>query len=159
MKTLFFLAVIHLFCAGNTASVDQKRNTAQINNNTLVTKYADTTTLNGKWYLQPLLASDTATGKLPVLEINLPAAKFSGNTGCNNMRGSFQKTDTSLVFNPNIITTKMLCTGYNEAAFIKSLLHTNTYKLEKDVLILLFDATELSRWTRKPGGPVRSNKA
>ena len=159
MKPLFFLAVIHILCAGNTRNTNHKKNTANTNIQAVVTKNADTSTLSGKWYLQPLLASDTAAGKLPVLEINLAAKTFSGNTGCNNMRGNFQKTDTSLVFNPNIITTKMLCTGYNEAAFIKSLLHANTYKLEKDALILLFDATELSRWTRKPGGPVRANKA
>jgi len=120
---------------------------------------ADTGSLNGKWFLQPLLASDTATGKIPELNINLSSHSFSGNTGCNSMRGSFQKTDTSLVFNQNIITTKMACTGYDEAAFIRNLLRTNSYKFEKGVLILMFDATELSRWTRKPDRKIKINKA
>ncbi len=113
---------------------------------------ADTTiTLNGKWYLQPMLASDTAAGKISCFR-NKPDCQnfFPENTGCNTMRGGFIKTDSSLVFNENIVTTKMLCTGYNEAAFIKSLLHANNYKIEKDVLVLMFDATELSRWARKP---------
>jgi heat shock protein HslJ len=120
---------------------------------------ADTGSLNGQWFLQPLLASDTAAGKIPELHINLLAKTFSGNTGCNSMRGSFQKTDTSLVFNQNMITTKMACTGYDEAAFIRNLLRTNSYKFEKDVLILMFDATELSRWTRKPDRKIKINKA
>jgi heat shock protein HslJ len=65
------------------------------------------------------------------------------------MRGTFKKTDSSLLFSPQIITTKMACIGYNEPAFLKNLLRTNRYKIEKGVLILLYDATELSRWTRK----------
>lgn len=120
---------------------------------------ADTGSLNGQWFLQPFLASDTATGKFPELHINLSAGSFTGNTGCNTMRGTFQKTDSSLVFNQNIIITKMSCTGYDEAAFIRNLLRTNRYRFEKGVLILMFDATELSRWTRKPDKKIKINKA
>ena len=116
-------------------------------------------TLEGQWYLQPLLSSDTSTGKFPVLKFNVSSSSFSGNTGCNTMRGSFQKTDSSLQFNSNIMTTKMSCQGYDEAAFIKSLLRTNRYKIENGVLILMFDSTELSRWTRKPDRKVKMNKA
>jgi hypothetical protein len=53
----------------------------------------------------------------------------------------------------------MNCTGYDEAAFIKSLLSTNGYKFDKGMLVLMFDATELSRWTRKPQKKLRMNKA
>jgi len=111
---------------------------------------ADTFSINGAWFLQPVLASDTATGNIPTLIFNLEKNKFSGNTGCNNMNGSFDKTDTSLVFNEKIITTRMACPGYNEDAFIKSLLRTNKYKFDNGVLVLLFESTELSRWTRRP---------
>src|SRR6195952_571413 len=97
---------------------------------------ADTGSLNGQWFLQPMLASDTAAGKIPELRFNISAHSFSGNTGCNTMRGSFEKTDTSLVFNQNIVVTKMACTGYDEAAFLKSLQRTNRYKFENGVLIL-----------------------
>lgn len=120
---------------------------------------ADTNTLNGQWFLQPLLSADTATGKIPVLQINLVAGTFSGNTGCNSMRGSFQKTDSSLVFNQNIVTTRIACTGYDEAAFLRNLLRANRYKIENGVLILMFDATELSRWTRRPERKIKINRA
>jgi heat shock protein HslJ len=109
----------------------------------------DTTKLGGQWFLQPVLVSDTATGKIPRLVLNLATKQFSGNTGCNNMSGQFDFTDTTLQFNQRIITTKMACVGYNEKAFLETLLRTNSYKLQNGMLILMFDQTELSRWTRK----------
>jgi heat shock protein HslJ len=108
------------------------------------------TSLNGEWFLQPVLASDTAAGKFPSINFNISKSTFTGNTGCNRMSGSFKRTDTSLTINQNITLTKMLCVGYNEAAFIKTLLNTNRYKREDSVLVLMFDQTVLSRWTRKP---------
>jgi len=119
---------------------------------------ADTTKLGGLWFLQPVLASDTATGKIPRLEFNLATKRFTGNTGCNNMSGQFDFTDTTLQFNQRIITTKMACVGYNEKAFLESLLRTNSYRLQNGILILMFDQTELSRWTRKVAPRPVSNK-
>jgi heat shock protein HslJ len=119
----------------------------------------DTTKLSGLWFLQPVLASDTATGKIPRLEINLESKRFTGNTGCNDMSGTFDFTDTTLQFNQRIVTTKMACVGYNEKAFLESLLRTNSYKLQNGILILMFDQTELSRWTRKVAPKPIINKA
>lgn len=110
---------------------------------------ATDTALSGEWFLEPVLPSDLAAGKIPSIRFDLSKSSFTGNTGCNAMRGTFKKTDSSLFFSPEIITTKMACIGYNEPAFLKNLLRTNRYKIEKGVLILLYDATELSRWTRK----------
>lgn len=109
----------------------------------------DTASLKGEWLLQPVLPSDTATGKRPTLNFRLSDHSFTGNTGCNNMRGRFESTDTSLVFDEHIVLTKMACTGYDEAAFLKSLLRTNRYRIEDGVLVLLFNNEELSRWTRR----------
>lgn len=119
----------------------------------------DTTKLSGLWFLQPVLPSDTATGKIPRLEFNLASKRFAGNTGCNNMSGSFDFTDTTLQFNQRIVTTKMVCVGYNEKAFLESLLRTNSYRLQNGMLILMFDQTELSRWTRKVAPKPVINKA
>ena len=119
----------------------------------------DTTKLDGLWFLQPVLASDTATGKIPRLEFNLATKRFTGNTGCNNMSGTFDFTDSTLQFNQRIITTKMACVGYNEKAFLESLLKTNSYRLENGTLILLFNKTELSYWTRKVAPKPVINKA
>lgn len=118
----------------------------------------DTTKLGGLWFLQPVLASDTATGKIPRLEFNLKTKRFTGNTGCNNMNGSFDFTDSTLQFNQRIVTTKMACIGYNEKAFLENLLRTNSYRLQNGILILLFDKTEISRWTRKVAPKPMINK-
>lgn len=111
----------------------------------------DTTSLAGDWYLQPVLASDTATGKIPTLRFNMAKTHFSGNTGCNAMSGTFwySDKDSSLSFSDKFAATKMSCPGYNEQAFIKSLMNVNHYRLKNGMLILLTDNTELSRWSRK----------
>src|ERR1700748_185745 len=107
------------------------------------------TTLNGEWFLQPVLASDISTGKVPSLNFDLAKKSFSGNTGCNSMHGTFRVDGRSLFFNDQIATTRMACTGYNEGAFLKNLLRTNQYKFSKGLLILMADGTELSKWSRK----------
>lgn len=118
----------------------------------------DTVRLDGKWYLQPVLPSDTAAGKTPFIVFDISRQRFTGHTGCNNMSGRFKMSGKSLHIDSNIVTTKMACEGYNEPAFIKSLLRTNGYKFDNGDLILLFDGTELSHWARKPAAP-RMRKA
>jgi heat shock protein HslJ len=122
----------------------------------------DTTTLGGSWYLQPVLAADTASGKTPTLILDMAKSRFTGNTGCNTMRGQFwtSDTDSSLSFSDKIIVTRMACPGYNEAAFLKSLKNTTHYRLSNGVLTLLSDGrTELSHWLRKPEKAPKALKA
>ena len=122
----------------------------------------DTTTLGGLWYLQPVLESDTATGKTPWLELNLATSKFTGNTGCNSMRGQFwfSKTDSSLSFGDKFATTKMACPGYNEPAFLNSLRNTAHFRLRNGVLSLVGeDNAELSRWMRHQAPLIKASKA
>jgi len=126
-----------------------------------VVREPDTTTLGGQWYLQPVMPSDTAAGKVPVIRFELEKSHFSGNTGCNNMSGTFwySDSDSSLVFSDKLATTKMACPGFNEGAFIKSLLHTVRYRLKKGTLTLLADdRTELSQWARKTPVAPKANK-
>lgn len=122
----------------------------------------DTTTLRGGWFLQPVLASDTATGKTASLRFDTGKRRFTGNTGCNNISGEFwfSDKDSSLSFSDKLLTTKMACPGYNEKAFIQSLVHTTHYHLNNGILILLSDNNaELSRWGRQQSVPAKTNKA
>jgi heat shock protein HslJ len=144
------------------------RQNGPVNNDTVVSTTAsimtspDTTTLGGVWYLQPVLPSDTAAGKSPMLDLNLAKSRFLGNTGCNSMNGVFwfSKNDSSLSFSDKIVTSRMSCTGYNERAFIKSLLSAGRYRLRNGVLTLLSDDNaELSHWVRKPGNAPKALKA
>jgi heat shock protein HslJ len=140
----------------NTATRDTVAATASVMTS------PDTTTLGGIWYLQPVLPSDTAAGKTPSLDLNLTKSRFMGNTGCNSMSGEFwfSKTDSSLSFSEKIATSKMVCPGYNERAFVKSLLSAGRYRLRDGILTLLSDDnTELSHWVRKPGKAPKALKA
>ena len=163
MKPLTLLLTIQVLSCGSTGNnLPATDSTQTVIKDTpaarpaVVTK--DTTSLGGTWFLQAVLASDTATGKIPMLQFNLASKKMTGNTGCNKMSGSFNFTDSTLSFNQDIITTKMACVGYNEGAFLKSLLRTNGYHLENGMLILMVDQTALSRWTRKVAPKPISNK-
>ncbi len=118
----------------------------------------DDTTIAGTWVLQPVLSSDTAAGRIPKLNFNLVTRKFTGNTGCNDMRGNFLISGDSLSFNEQIVTTRKVCEGYNETAFIDNLTKTNHYKIVDGVLQLMHDQTILSKWTRKLD-TTGSNKA
>ena len=115
------------------------------------------TTISGVWVLQPVLASDTAAGRIPQLNFNLTIKKFTGNTGCNDMSGSFFIKKDSLAFNEHVIATRKMCQGYNEKAFIDNLTKTNHYKIVDGVLQLMNDQTILSKWTRK-ADTEKSNK-
>ena len=123
---------------------------------------SDTTSLGGRWYLEAVLPSDTATGKIPWIDLSPEVSTFTGNSGCNSMHGKFyfSKTDSSISFNDKIVIGKMMCAGYNEAAFLKSLKNTARYKLQNDKLILLGDDyAELSHWTRHPAKAPKALKA
>ena len=65
------------------------------------------------------------------------------------MNGSFTLSGGSLIFNQQVITTKMACPGYNEKTFLDNLLLTNNFKIEDGVLMLKNNQTILSKWTRK----------
>ena len=121
----------------------------------------DTTTLGGTWYLQAVLPSDTATGRTPVLVMDMPKSHFTGNTGCNSMSGTFyfSDTDSSLSFSAKIVKTRMSCAGYNEAGFLKSLQSAARYRLHHGTLTLLGDDNaELSQWARQPGAGAMALK-
>jgi heat shock protein HslJ len=105
-------------------------------------------TLSGKWLLQPVLASDTASGKIPTINFDLTKHTFTGNTGCNTMSGSFIIKADSLRFNEQMISTQMACPGYNEKAFFDNLVKTNRYQIKEGVLQLMYNATVLSNWVR-----------
>jgi heat shock protein HslJ len=159
MKYFIFLLVAgFIACNGteSTTNITPQTDSVTTADSTPVTR--DTVSLAGPWYLIPVLPTDTGAGRTPQLIINLTEKTFTGNTGCNSMSGSFDYTDSSMVFNERIMMTKMACTGYNEQTFIKNLLRTNRFRFDDSVLILMVQEQELSRWARTPTKPPVSNK-
>lgn len=151
MKYLFIALQILCFEACDTAVKEERyqNDTLSVHGDNSSDDTINTVSLEGAWQLQPVLPSDTATGKIPTLVFDLNSKKFQGNTGCNNMSGSFYLVNDSLSFNEQILMTKMACAGYNEEGFIQSLTKANKYKIEKGVLQLMQQQTILSKWIRK----------
>jgi heat shock protein HslJ len=112
-------------------------------------------TIQGKWYLQAVLSSDTATGRIPEISFDISGGHFTGNTGCNTMRGDFRISDSTLTIGEQVITTKKMCVGYNEAAFLKNLIRVNGFKIQNGMLILTVDGNEVSKWSRKIIKPAK----
>lgn len=103
----------------------------------------------GEWFLQPVLPSDTAAGHIPVLNFDLAKKTFKGFTGCNDMSGRFVVSGDALSFDKDIISTKVICEGFNEKEFIANFLRVDHYQVKEGVLILLIDKTPISKWMRK----------
>jgi len=135
-----FMAAIT--CQMNKPPATKTEDSAAINNSTV------NETLSGAWQLQPVLASDTAAGKIPTINFDMVKHRFTGNTGCNEMSGSFIVRGDSLSFNEQVISTKMSCPGYNEKTFFDNLVNTNRYQIKEGVLQLMYNSTILSRWAR-----------
>jgi heat shock protein HslJ len=150
MKFTFSLATVAIFFMCTATSFSYKSYPGTRNNSLIErTIVTDTETLSGAWELMPILASDTASGRLAHINFDTKANRFTGNTGCNTMGGSFYHDNDSLVFNSVQVFTKMDCTGYNEKAFVENFSRTNHYRIENGVLELLTGQTILSKWVRK----------
>jgi heat shock protein HslJ len=105
--------------------------------------------LDGKWYLQSDMTSDSSNNRIPEIKFDIMQNRFSGNTGCNQMSGSFMLTDKSLRISDKMITTRMFCPGYNEMSFLKNLLKTDGYHFNNGLLIMTSGDSLISTWSRK----------
>jgi heat shock protein HslJ len=113
--------------------------------------------ISGKWGLIPASESDTAGGHFPEIQFDVKDAKFSGNTGCNRMSGTYFIADSVTIhFSEKMITTRMFCAGYNESAFLQNLLRVDGFKFRKGMLILMVGNIEVSRWNRKASPPKKA---
>lgn len=150
MKPVFFfllILTIHGCATSNTDVIAIDSNNIQAAGITQM-QSKSVATLSGKWNLIPALPADTATGKIPFLNFDTNSRKMNGNTGCNNISGAYMAAGKSLSFSKNIISTRMACPGYDEAAFMKNLLRVNGYEIRGDTLELMADTAPLSYWLK-----------
>jgi heat shock protein HslJ len=109
----------------------------------------DSMKISGEWFLQPVLPSDTATGRIPSLSFDLAKKTFKGFTGCNQMNGGFMISGDALMFDKDLTLTKIACEGFNEKEFITNLLRVDHYQFRDGLLILLINKTPISKWMRR----------
>lgn len=111
--------------------------------------------LAGNWKLSLFPASnktfaETFNQRTPELNFNVEDQRVTGNTGCNSLSGTFNASGNTLNFNGDLITTKMACANYDEAAFLQALNRINSYRFTKDQLELMHDKTVEMVFSRNP---------
>src|SRR6201987_2160150 len=113
--------------------------------------------IGGRWSLIPASETDTAGGHFPEMQFDVREAKFSGNTGCNRMSGTYFISDSVTIhFSEKMITTRMFCAGYNESAFLQNLLRVDGFKFRKGMLIFTVGNIEVFRWIKKASPPKKT---
>lgn len=88
--------------------------------------------LKGSW------AAVTVGGKpMSGATLDITDAKVSGKSVCNGYRGAIAVTETTIKIGP-LASTRMMCAGHmeDEAAFLKALQSSTSYKLTADTLEL-----------------------
>ncbi|HXB29183.1 MAG TPA: META domain-containing protein [Puia sp.] len=105
--------------------------------------------LEGKWYLQIVPVNDSSNNRIPEIQFDIKQNRFSGTTGCNQMSGSFEATDSTLHIDDKMITTRMFCPGYDETTFLHKLLKIDGYHFKNGQLILTSKNDIISQWSRK----------
>ena len=109
-------------------------------------------TLDGNWQLVQL--TDFATpldslNKIPTLKVSLTDSSYSGNSSCNNYRGSFILKEKSIHFKPAMMTKMFCADNYNmEPLFMQTLGKANTFQFKDSKLVLLYKETELAVFNR-----------
>jgi heat shock protein HslJ len=142
MKSLSFGKGVTMFkqnCSPNTEQIISKQNDV----------------LSGTWELNYISGSKIAfdglyPGKKPQLIFASAAPEeFSGNTGCNSIRGKFYANDTEIKFKEPMAMTKMYCESGGEQAFLNMLKKVNIFNLSSNTLTFLADDVEVMRFSKK----------
>lgn len=95
--------------------------------------------LLGSWTLSEIDGSninEDFPNKKPSLTFEPVTKKFTGNSGCNNVFGSFTTNNNAINFG-DAASTKMFCEGVKEELFLSSLNKANTYTIANNTLTLL----------------------
>ena len=103
------------------------------------------TILNDIWALEEIEGAAVTTAdfgrELPVLEFHKVDGKVMGNSGCNQLSGSYKTDGDKITFGP-MISTKMACPGNGEQRFLTALHAANTFRIDGLKLILLDGSVE-----------------
>ena len=103
-------------------------------------RYLSDNPLHGAWALESVGGQNAATlfgESKPFLEFRVNEGKLAGMGGCNQLSGTVEVTDSSIVFAP-IISTKMACPAMEaEQQFLKAITDQEIeYQVENEQLVL-----------------------
>lgn len=110
--------------------------------------------LSGSWNLShfddasELTMSEAFPTKKPTLVLESISKKLTGNTGCNQMFGSFTTEQNKVSFS-NIGSTRMYCEGVKETEYLNLLKTVETYKIVENQLIFMDkNGKEILKYTK-----------
>lgn len=143
-KLMSLLAIAGILCLESCMTAGQGSENAQTLN----------WELGGSW---TLISIDEASGtninegfpdKKPTLTLEAISKKLTGNTGCNQMFGSFSTHQNKINFF-GLGSTKMYCAGVKEAEYFATLQKVASYSIQGNQLIF-FDSTgkEILKYTK-----------
>ena len=115
---------------------------------------AQATALGGTWELDYISGSRIAFGGLypdrkPVVAFDVENSRISGNTSCNTFNGKLVADGNKISFANPLATTRMMCPGESERAFLDTLKKVNTYAINGNTLTFIMGDTALMRFVRK----------
>lgn len=129
-KLILVMAVILMSCVANKNMTADSSNTA--------TNQA--TILNDIWALEEIQGAAVTVNdfgrEIPVLEFHMADGKVMGNSGCNQLSGTYRIDGNEIFFGP-MISTKMACMGNGEQRFLEALNKAKMFKIENLKLYLL----------------------
>jgi len=146
MGSLFMIA-----CNNNTQTAEADKTAS----GSSAVAMQDSTKLNGNWQLNHM--ADMAvpfdslfTGKIPAINFDLAARRFSGNTGCNNFSGEIDMSGSTISFLKPMIMTKMFCQGNAEQYFTQNLQKINSWAISNDtILVFKAGSDEIMRFSKR----------
>ena len=98
--------------------------------------------LSGSWTLHWISDTSGTTinegfpEKKPTLTLEAITKKLTGNTGCNQMFGSFSTNQNKISFS-GIGSTKMYCAGVKESEYLTTINKVKSYKIENAQLVFM----------------------
>ena len=113
MKLLLFVVTCSLLpgCASakNEPKMEMKDDTAGAGD---ITRYPNDQRFQNIWKVVAVdgisVNADDFAKSVPIIEFDANAGEYSGDTGCNRIRGRFSAKDGRIVFGPGI-STRMFC--------------------------------------------------
>lgn len=117
---------------------------------------ASAATIEGTdWWLASLggaAAHAAPDSTVPMLRLDAPDARATGNGGCNRFSGSYTLEGNALSFGP-LAMTRRACLeealNRQETAFGQALSDTRSWRMAGDTLVLIGDAGDLARLVRR----------
>ena len=129
MLTVLVISLLAVSCSGS-----KKLNTM-------------TDTLNAQWTLQSLAGQNDLAAlfgkRTPFLNFDTKTLRVAGNSGCNNLTGSFSVSPGNKINLGPLAATKMACPGNGESVFLSALGKVTHFTISNGVLKLLNGKEEL----------------